>query len=174
MKAGKRALNCCRQVVCICVYVVGMVTWSVDLRPPDLRWNPLLTSPWCAALVSGLFVAGPGGRNYTRDDPVLLGLPAFQVGLSFVGWLWSYSPRSLATSELIPLMSPYTDHQIATIPSLSLHKPARTVCQGHVAQRVKLNHYFVHEVKLWLLLQCNYTQDMLTGSNSSVIKNIWS
>lgn len=131
-------------------------------------------TPWCAALVSGLFVAGPGGRNYTRDDPVLLGLPAFQVGLSFVGWLWSYSPRSLATSELIPLMSPYTDHQIATIPSLSLHKPARTVCQGHAAQRVKLNHYFVHEVKLWLLLQCNYTQDMLTGSNSSVIKNIWS
>lgn len=61
-----------------------------------------------------------------------------------------------------------------TIPSLSLHKPARTVCQGHAAQRVKLNHYFVHEVKLWLLLQCNYTQDMLTGSNSSVIKNIWS
>lgn len=162
--------------LCVCCWhgdlVSGPQTTGPSLKPPP--YLPLLTSPWCAALVSGLFVAGPGGRNYTRDDPVLLGLPAFQVGLSFVGWLWSYSPRSLATSELIPLMSPCTDHQIATIPSLSLHKPARTVCQGHAAQRVKLNHYFVHEVKLWLLLQCNYTQDMLTGSNSSVIKNIWS
>lgn len=48
------------------------------------------------------------------------------------------------------------------------------LCVRDAQHRMKLNHYFVHEVKLWLLLQYNYTQHMLTGSNSSVIKNIWS
>lgn len=71
--------------LCVYMYVVGMATWSVTVRPPDLPWTlPQMCSPCPRSLCWG-----PGGRNYTRDDPVLLGLPAFQVGLSFVGWVWS-------------------------------------------------------------------------------------
>lgn len=70
------------------MYSVGMATWSETAGPPDLPRKPL-PSPRCAALVSALFVGEPGGRNYTRDDPVLLSPPAFQVGLTFVGRVWS-------------------------------------------------------------------------------------
>lgn len=102
--------------LCVCVYVVGMATWSETAGPPDLSRTPHPGFPsqmWSSCLRSLCW--GPGGRNYTRDDPVLLGLPAFQVGLTFVGRLWFYPPPSVATTELIPLMSSYSDHRIATL-----------------------------------------------------------
>lgn len=90
-----------------------LLAWRPGQRLPDHRTSPGQT-PRCGALVLGLFVGGPGGRNYTRDDPVLLGLPAFQVGFTFVAGLWFYPPPSVATTELIPLMSSYSGHHIAT------------------------------------------------------------
>lgn len=140
MKEGKRAPDCCRQLfVCVyvCMYVVGMATWSVTVRPPDLPW----TLPQMCSSCPRSLCWGPGGRNYTRDDPVLLGLPAFQVELSFVAWVWSYPPPSVATTELIPLMSSYTDHRIATIHILSLLKVGGIVLdlvkRKYVTQRMK-------------------------------------
>lgn len=113
-KEDKRAADCCREVfLCFGLYVVvGMATWSEADRttgPHQKKKNPR-----CGGLVLGLFVGGPGGRNYTRDDPVLLGPPAFQVGFTFVARLWFYPPPSVATTELIPLMSSYSGHHIAT------------------------------------------------------------
>lgn len=129
---GQKGSKLLQAVVCMCVCV--LLAWWCGQSPSDHRTFaealPPPPSPRCAALVSGLFVAGPGGRNYTTDDPVLLGLPAFQVGLSFVGWLWSYPPPSVATTELIPLMSPYTDHQIATISILSFQKKKKKKLTG--------------------------------------------
>lgn len=123
MKEGKRAPDCCMQLFqCgFSVYFVGMATWSVTVGPPDLPQNPPPLPQMYSSCPRSL-CWGPGGRNYTRDDPILLGLPAFQVGLTFVGWLWSYPPPSVATTELIPLMSSYADHHVATIHSLSLQK----------------------------------------------------
>lgn len=96
------------------MYVVGMATRSgtVGATGPSLELPPL---PQLCISCPRSLCWGTGGRNYTRDDPVLLGRPAFQVGLTFVDWVWSYPPSSVATPELIPLMSSYTDHHIATI-----------------------------------------------------------
>ena len=102
---------------------------------------------------------GPGGRNYTGDDPVLLGLPAFQVGLTFVGWLWSYPPPSVATTELIPLMSSYADHHVATIHTLSLQKLEALCwiwCKGEMQHSgwysciIRWAVQFENEVEQWI------------------------
>lgn len=96
--------------VYVCMYVVGMATWSVTARTT----GPYLSLPHMCSSCPRSLCWGTGGRNYTMDDPVLLGRPAFQVGLTFVCWLWSYPPLSDASNGLIPLMSSYADHHIAT------------------------------------------------------------
>lgn len=78
MKEGKRAPDCFKQLfvrVYVCVYDVGMATWSVTAGPLDLPWNRLQMCSSCPRSLC----SGPGGRNYTGDDPVLLSPPAFQV-----------------------------------------------------------------------------------------------
>lgn len=80
MKEGKRAPDCFKQLfvsVYVCMYDVGMATWPVTAGPLDLPWSHTLP-PDVQLLSRGLFVKGPGGRNYTGDDPVLLNPPAFQ------------------------------------------------------------------------------------------------
>lgn len=114
MKEGKGAPDCCSQwSLCACVRC-----WHGDpVRHCQTTGPPQKTPPFpqmCSICLRSL-CWGPGGRNYTRDDPVLLGLPAFQVGRTFVAWVWSYPPPSVATIELILLMSSYTDHHIATV-----------------------------------------------------------
>lgn len=112
MKEDKAALDCCRQLLlCICA------RWHGDLVRD---WSGHRTSPeHQPAQMCNSFLRShcwrPGGRNYTRDDPVLLSRAAIQLGLTFVGWLWSYPPPSVATMDLIPLMSSSTDHHIATL-----------------------------------------------------------
>lgn len=63
--------------------------WYGDLVSDCRTTGPFLMppspSPKRATPKAGLFVEVGGGRNYTRDDPLLLGRPAFHVGLSFVG-----------------------------------------------------------------------------------------
>lgn len=104
--------------LCVCCWHGDLVRDCRTTGPPQKTPPfPQMCSPCIRSLCWG-----PGGRNYTRDDPVLLGPPAFQVGLTFVGWVWSYPPPSVATTELIPLMSSYTDHHIATLHMLSFLK----------------------------------------------------
>lgn len=84
MKGGKTAADCSKQLV-VSVYVRGRHGDLVsDCRTtgPSLDPHSHLLPQMCS---SGLFVGGPGGRNYTRDDPVLPSPPAFQVQFSFVG-----------------------------------------------------------------------------------------
>lgn len=102
-----------RVSICVC-----LCCWHGDLVRDCRTTGPSLEPPalpqMCSSCLRSLCLR-PGGRNYTRDDPVLLGLPAFQVELSFVGWVWSYPPPSVATIGLIPLKSSCTDHHIGTI-----------------------------------------------------------
>lgn len=109
MKEGKRAPDCCRQCqYCLCMCTCMLLAWRPGQWPSDHRtFLKTPSSPPDVQLLSQVSLLVPGGRNYTGDDPVLLGLPAFQVWLSFVGWVWSYPPPCVATNELIPLMSSY-------------------------------------------------------------------
>lgn len=103
------------EVVLVCLRACMLLAWRPAPWQSDHRTFPDASSPPPdVQLLSQVSLLGPGGRNYTRDDPILLGLPAFQVELSFVGRLWFYPP-SVAATELIPLMSSYTDHRVATI-----------------------------------------------------------
>lgn len=117
---GQEGSGLLQAVVSMCFYVC---CWHGDLvgdcrtTGPSLKHLPL---PQMCSSCPRFLCWGPGGRNYTRDDPVLLGLPAFQVGFTFVSWVWSYPPPSVATTELISLMSSYTEHHIATVQILSL------------------------------------------------------
>lgn len=95
--------------------------WSGHRTSPE---TPPLPSQMCNSFLRS-HCWRPGGRNYTRDDPVLLSLAAIQVGLTFVDWVCSYPPPSVATMDLIPLMSSYTDHHIAT-----LHTSQKRHCVG--------------------------------------------
>lgn len=77
MKEDKAALDCCKQLY------VGMVTWSGTGQATGPPLKPPLPSQMCNSFLRS-HCWRPGRRNYTRDDPVLLGLSAIQVGLTFV------------------------------------------------------------------------------------------
>lgn len=107
------------QEVVVCVCLVGMATWSITVGPLDLPWNTL-PSPRCAALVSGLFVVGQEGGITPGMIPYYWACQAFRLGLVLLaGSGFILLP---VLPPLIPLMSSYSDHQIATIHILSKMK----------------------------------------------------
>lgn len=114
--------------VCVRACTVGMTTWSDTVGPPDLPRSPRPSLPDVAALVPGLFVGGQEGGITPGMIPYYWAWLPFRSGLLLLVGAGLILRPVLPPLSLIPLMSSYTDHRIATIRILSLLKKSQALC----------------------------------------------